>query len=161
MRNPDLDDSNNEDEEEDVEMSEIANLARVYANLILDGAVSLAVLKVLDLASAKERTIMFVELMLAIILIETKDKPAVLSKVFERAAAETLQMVPRLQFFIKKNVGTSDLVRKQDQKALKKGSRAALEILKSLKAAGKEIEALKSSLDGEYSVWMALSRAER
>jgi len=51
-------------EGEDVEMSEIANIARLYAHLILEGATTLGVLKVLDLAYVKEKTGMFVELLI-------------------------------------------------------------------------------------------------
>jgi nucleolar MIF4G domain-containing protein 1 len=128
--NPDLDDEEDDDEAEDVEMTEIANLAKLYAHLVLDGAIPLGVLKVLDLVSAKERTIMFVELMMAILLIEAQ--PTALAKVLERTAADTPQLVKRLQFFIKKNVKTSDLVGKKDQKAVRQGCRVALETLRRL-----------------------------
>lgn len=128
--NTDLDDGDEDHAEEDVEMNEIANMARMYANLVLDGAVTLSALKVLDLAVAKERTTMFVELMLAIIIIEAQ--PTSLAKALERAAAEAPQMVKRLQFFIKKNVRSTDLVGKKDQKAVKQGCQVALEALKGL-----------------------------
>lgn len=53
-----------------VKMSEIANLSRLFANLILDGSQSLGVLRVLDLVYIKERTSMFVELLLVLIFTE-------------------------------------------------------------------------------------------
>ncbi|EXJ59819.1 hypothetical protein A1O7_03966 [Cladophialophora yegresii CBS 114405] len=136
--NPDLDDDEEDQEAEDVDMTEIANLARLYAHLVLDGAIPLGVLKVLDLVSAKERTIMFVELMIAIILIEAQ--PTTLVKVLERTAADTPQLVKRLQFFIKKNVKTSDLVGKKDHKAVRQGCRVALETLGRLQMADEETE---------------------
>ncbi|KIW69469.1 hypothetical protein PV04_05345 [Phialophora macrospora] len=136
--NPDLDDEEEDDEAEDVEMTEIANLAKLYAHLVLDGAIPLGALKVLDLLSAKERTIMFVELMIAILLIEAQ--PAALAKVLERTAADTPQLVKRLQFFIKNNVKTSDLVGKKDQKAVRQGCRVALETLRRLQMVSDEIE---------------------
>ncbi|OCT47603.1 Suppressor of glycerol defect protein 1 [Cladophialophora carrionii] len=134
----DLDDEEEDQEAEDVDMTEIANLARLYAHLVLDGAIPLGVLKVLDLLSAKERTIMFVELMVAIILVEAE--PIVLVKVLERTAADTPQLVKRLQFFIKKNVKTSDLLGRKDQKAVKQGCRVALETLSRLQTVEEEIE---------------------
>ncbi|ETI29330.1 hypothetical protein G647_01783 [Cladophialophora carrionii CBS 160.54] len=133
----DLDDGEEDQEAEDVDMTEIANLARLYAHLVLDGAIPLGALKVLDLLSAKERTIMFVELMVAIILVEAQ--PTALVKVLERTAADTPQLVKRLQFFIKKNVKTSDLLGKKDQKAVRQGCRVALETLSRLQTVDEEI----------------------
>lgn len=135
-------DAGDEDEEEDtqeegenVEMSEIANLARLFAQLILDGAETLGVLKVLDLAYIKERTSMFVELLLIMIMTDANEKQSPLEqtvrKVFVRAA-ETPQITKRLQFFIRKNVRKSDLVAKGDREAVKRGCTAALETLKGL-----------------------------
>ena len=128
----DADEDDDGPEGENVEMSEVANLARLYAHLVLDGAISLDVLRVLDLISAEERTIMFVELLMAIIFIESKDKPSALAKVLERPAEGTSQMVKRLRFFIKNNVRTSDLIGKKEQKAVKQGCQVALETLKRL-----------------------------
>ncbi|KIW88826.1 uncharacterized protein Z519_10310 [Cladophialophora bantiana CBS 173.52] len=127
------------EEDDEVEMTEIANLARLYAFLILDGAETLGVLKVLELAYVKERTAMFVELLLIIIMTEAKDKPDALTKAFERAA-ETPQIVKRLQFFIKQNVRNSDLVGKRDRDAVKRGCRIALETLRILEMVNEEID---------------------
>ncbi|KAK5064471.1 hypothetical protein LTR84_000304 [Exophiala bonariae] len=148
------------DDEEDslaindpVKMSEIANLSRLFANLILDGSQSLGILKVLDLAYVKERTSMFVELLLVLIFTEahtnarkhstTTSAPhasllpeTTISRTFERGAVETPQIVKRLQFFIKRNVKDSDLVEKRDREAVKKGCRAALKVLKRAATAG-------------------------
>lgn len=136
-----------------VKMSEIANLSRLFANLILDGSQSLGILKVLDLAYIKERTSMFVELLLVLIFTEAhtnakKQSTATatphaaispdttISRAFEHAAVETPQIVKRLQFFIKRNVKDSDLVEKRDRDAVKKGARVALKVLKRAGAAG-------------------------
>lgn len=130
--NPDLgDDEEVAGEEENVEMSEVANLARMYAHLILDGAETLGVLKVLDLAYIKERTSMFVELLLIVLLTEAKGKKALLEKVFARTA-ETPQVIKRLQFFIKNNVRRSDLVSKGDKDVVKQGCKVALDTLSRL-----------------------------
>lgn len=137
--NADLNDDEEEDHEEDVDISEIANLAKVYAHLILDGAIPLGALKVLDLLSAKERTVMFVELLLIIVFIETKENPNALVKLIERTAADTPQMVKRLHFFIKKNVKNSDLVEKKDKDTVKRGYHIALGALKRLQSVDEDI----------------------
>jgi nucleolar MIF4G domain-containing protein 1 len=132
--NPDMDDEDDghEEDEEMVEMTEIANLAKLYAHLILDGAETIGVLKVLDLAYIKERTNMFVELLLIMIMTEAASVgEKALVKVFERAV-ETPQVVRRLQFFLKKNVRKSDLVAKADREVVKRGCKVALDTLSSL-----------------------------
>jgi nucleolar MIF4G domain-containing protein 1 len=129
----DDDDGDDEDEGEDgrVEMCEIANTAKFYAHLILTGSETLGILKVLDLAIAKVKTLMFVELLLITILVEAKDKQNKLEGVFKKVS-ETPQMLRRLQFFIKKNVRNSDLVSKNDRGAMKTGIRMALETLRDV-----------------------------
>ena len=57
----------------------------------------------------------------------------------QKAAAEAPQMVKRLQFFIKKQVRTSDLIGKKEQKAVKQGCQVALDILKGLQAVDGEV----------------------
>ncbi|KIX07202.1 uncharacterized protein Z518_01855 [Rhinocladiella mackenziei CBS 650.93] len=127
--NPDLEDEYDEQDEQNVvEISEIANLARLFAHLILDGAETVGVLKVLDLAYVKERTMMFVELLFIMVMTEAKDKENSLARVFERVV-ETPQILKRLQFFIKKNVWKSDLVAKADREVVKRGCKVALETL--------------------------------
>ncbi|EXJ84892.1 hypothetical protein A1O3_05567 [Capronia epimyces CBS 606.96] len=128
---PDLDDDDDVAEEESVDMSEIANLAKLYAHLILDGAETLGVLKVLDLAYIKERTSMFVELLLIMIMTEASGKKSVLEKVFRRTA-ETPQVIKRLHFFVKRTVRKSDLVSSADADAVKQGCRVALNTLSRL-----------------------------
>ncbi|KAI1609285.1 hypothetical protein EDD37DRAFT_165249 [Exophiala viscosa] len=130
--NPDMDEEEDNDEDQNIEMSEIANLARLYANLILDGAETLGVLKVLDLAYIKERTTMFVELLLIMTMTEAKSaKENSLQRLFERTA-ETPQIIKRLQYFIKKNVRKSDLVSKGDKATVQRGCKIALDTLAQL-----------------------------
>jgi len=126
-------DEEEEQEQNSVEMTEIANMARLYAQLIVDGAVTIGVLKVVDLVYVKERTAMFVELLLVTILTQArsgKEEEDVL-RVFERAA-ETPQIVKRLQFFLKKHVRNSDLVTRKDKDAIKWGCKVALGALRTM-----------------------------
>ncbi|KIW54073.1 hypothetical protein PV05_06463 [Exophiala xenobiotica] len=129
--NPDEEDDDHE-EEQNVEMSEIANLAKLYAHLILDGATTIGVLKVLDLAYIKERTSMFVELLLVMIITEAKSPhDDSLVRVFDRAV-ETPQVIKRLQYFIKKYVRNSDLVSSRDKDTVKRGCKIAVNTLDRL-----------------------------
>ncbi|KIW43423.1 uncharacterized protein PV06_04530 [Exophiala oligosperma] len=130
--NADIDDDTNDDGDQNVEMNEIANLAKLYAHLILDGGVTIGVLKVLDLAYIKERTSMFVELLLIMIMIEARNsKSDSLPKLFDRAI-ETPQVIKRLQYFVKKNVRHSDLISKSDKDTVKRGCKVALDTLSRL-----------------------------
>ncbi|KAK5040603.1 suppressor of glycerol defect [Exophiala sideris] len=133
---PDMDEAEDNDEDQNIDMSEIANMARLYAHLILDGAETLGVLKVLDLAYIKERTTMFVELLLIMIMTEANSaKQGSLERLFERTA-ETSQIIKRLQYFIKKNVRKSDLVSKADKATVQRGCKIALDTLARLDAMG-------------------------
>jgi len=129
--NADMDEEEDSGEGENVGLDELANLAKLYAHLILDGAETIGVLKVLDLAYIKERTTMFVELLLVMVMTEAKTQQRPVGKVFDRAA-ETPQIVKRLQFFIKKNVRTSDLISKEDRDTVKRGCKVALDTLARL-----------------------------
>ncbi|KAK5193745.1 suppressor of glycerol defect [Exophiala xenobiotica] len=129
--NPDEQDDDPE-EEQNVEMSEIANLAKLYAHLVLDGATTIGVLKVLDLAYIKERTSMFVELLLVMIITEAKSAhEGSLVRVFDRAV-ETPHVIKRLQYFIKKYVRNSDLVSSRDKETVKRGCKIAVNTLERL-----------------------------
>ncbi|KIV96407.1 hypothetical protein PV10_00279 [Exophiala mesophila] len=141
-----FDDEGGEDEEEEeedgadggskVSTGEISAMARLYACLILDGAETLGILKVLDLAYMQKRTSMFVELLLILILKDAKDDHAVRS-VCERAADEAPQVVKRLQFFVRKTVRGSDLVAgKKDAELVKSRSRVMLDTFKMLQREG-------------------------
>ncbi|KIW11563.1 hypothetical protein PV08_10864 [Exophiala spinifera] len=130
--NADIDDDANDDGDQNVEMNEIANLAKLYAHLILDGGVTIGVLKVLDLAYIKERTSLFVELLLIMIMIEASNtKVDSVPRVFDRAI-ETPQVIKRLQYFVKKNVRNSDLISKDDKDTVKRGCKVALDTLSRL-----------------------------
>ncbi|RVX75442.1 hypothetical protein B0A52_00795 [Exophiala mesophila] len=119
-----------------VSTGEISAMARLYACLILDGAETLGILKVLDLAYMQKRTSMFVELLLILILKDAKDDHAVRS-VCERAADEAPQVVKRLQFFVRKTVRGSDLVAgKKDSELVKSRSRVMLDTFKMLQREG-------------------------
>lgn len=140
-----FDDEGEEEKEQDgdgaeggskMSTGEIGAMARLYAFLILDGAETLGILKVLDLAYMQERTSMFVELLLILVLKDAKDDHAVRS-VCERAAEEAPQVVKRLQFFVRKTVRGSDLVGgKKDAELVKSRSRVMLETFKILQRSG-------------------------
>src|SRR5262249_38623187 len=126
------------DHDEDVDMVEIANVARLYAHLILEGSETLGVLKVLDLMDAGNKTGMFVELLLVVIMTTSaEDAKRSVERVFERVA-ETPQLIGRLQLFVKRSVRTSDLVEKRDRDAVRRGCKIALETLANISRAVRE-----------------------
>lgn len=131
------DDDDTEDEAAAVEMAEVANVAKMYAFLIQEAVVSVAALRVLDLAYLKEKAELFVEMLLVQILVLCEGLEARVAKVFERAV-ETPQVVSRLKLFLKKHVKKSDLVTGKDEKEMvRKGCRIALHTLNSLESDSK------------------------
>ena len=118
------DDDDDAEEEQCVEMSELVNLAKMYAGLINDGALDLSVLKTLNLAYLEPQASMFVELLLVTVLLEAKD----LHAVFARTADG-----PGMRLFLKKVVRDTDLVAGQEEmEMVKKGCRDASKALKEV-----------------------------
>jgi len=130
-------DSDDEDDEPNVELREIVSLAKMCAELIVDGALPIGILKVLNLALLKEQTKTFLEVMLIAILTgPAQQKPPsekTLADVFSRAA-ESPQLVKPLQYFIKREIRKSDLVGKQDREKLKRGCAIAVDALSTVSA---------------------------
>lgn len=106
-----------EDEEnvESVEMKEIVNLGKMFAHLIIDGIVTIGVLKVLNLSYLKEQAKLFVEVLLITIITRSHAKSGPdhdetpLANVFLRAG-ESASLIQGLKYFVKKVLRKSDLV---------------------------------------------------
>ena len=125
-------DSESEDTEADVELREIVTLAKMYADLVLDGALSIGFLKVLNLPLLKEQGKNFVEVMLVTMFTGSFGKKPprekTLVEVFNKVA-DVPQLVKPLQYLIKKEVRKSDLVAKKDREVLKRGCGIAIDTL--------------------------------
>jgi nucleolar MIF4G domain-containing protein 1 len=124
-----------EENEPNVELREIVNLAKMYAELILDGVLTIGILKVLNLALLKDQTTNFLEVMFITITTGPahKKKPSEkrLVDVFSKAA-DSPQLVKPLQYFIRKKVRKSDLVVEKDRQILRRGCEIATDTLAML-----------------------------
>jgi nucleolar MIF4G domain-containing protein 1 len=120
------DDEGNEYEDEDngeaMDMRQIVNLAKMYANLIVDGALGLNVLKNLSLSYLQPKTKTFVEVLLITIMLQTqakfkdkRDEAAVISIIMK--AKDTPGLVRGLQYFLKKVVSKTDIAGGKAEKA--------------------------------------------
>ena len=128
-------DSGDEDNETAVELREIVSIAKMYADLLVDGALSIGILKVLNLALLKEQATTFLEVMLITIMAgsaqKTRPSEKTLMDVFSKASGSP-QLVGPLQYFIKKKLRKTDLVTEQDRANLKRGCRIAIDALAML-----------------------------
>jgi nucleolar MIF4G domain-containing protein 1 len=112
----------------------VVNLAKMYGNLVADGALTLGVLKVLDFLYLQQKTRTFLELLLITAILQTQ-KTATrdekkLADVFMRTR-DTPQVVSGLIFFLRKVVSKSDIVSsKREKETLKWGCRVALDSLR-------------------------------
>ena len=116
----------------DVAMNEVANVAKLYAFLLKEGVVSVAALRVLDLAYLKEKAQLLIEMMLCQVLMSCQGKEVEVHRIFARAS-EAPQVVSRLQLFVKRHVRKSDLVGREEREMVRKGCKAALKTLEELK----------------------------
>jgi nucleolar MIF4G domain-containing protein 1 len=137
-----MDESDEEDDETEVavELNEVVNLAKMYAALVTDGALSLTVLKTLNLAYLKEQARIFVELLLVAVILQSQDAVGngrdekVLRTTFSKVA-NAPQIINALQIFIKKVVARSDLTASpKERTTLLWGSKIAADTLKTLRS---------------------------
>ena len=137
----DMDESDEEDDETQVvELNEVVNLAKMYAGLVTDGALSLTMLKTLNLAYLKEQARTFVELLLVVVILQSQEAVSnghdenILRTTFGKVV-DAPQIIDALQIFIKKVVARSDLVASQKERAtLIWGSKIAVDTLKTLRS---------------------------
>ncbi|KAI5290750.1 suppressor of glycerol defect [Ascosphaera aggregata] len=135
-----------------VNIKAIVNLAKMFADLILNGHLTLGILKVLNFAYLQEKTKMFVEVLLVTVILETyKHKKSIafagktaasqtgknlegkaLIDVFAKVR-ETPQIATGLIYFLRQVVSKTDVVTsKKEMTAVKTGSKVALDTLKTL-----------------------------
>jgi nucleolar MIF4G domain-containing protein 1 len=128
----DDEDSGDDDNEPVVELREIVSLAKMFADLIVDGALTIGILKVLNLALLKEQATTFLEVMLIAVMTGSiqKSPPSekALVDIFSRVG-DSVQLIKPLQYFIKKKLRKSDLVAKGDREILKRGCSIATDTL--------------------------------
>ncbi|KAF5857926.1 suppressor of glycerol defect [Aspergillus alliaceus] len=144
----DLDDEeeafDDEDEQNQLPMKAIVNLAKMYGSLIADNTLTLGILKTLNFAYLQPKSKTFVELLLISVIQqsqkkkqgkkqakkseEERDEKALL-EIFIRTR-ETPQIVKGLIYFLRKVVVKSDIVSGKEQKVVKWGCNVAVDALK-------------------------------
>lgn len=116
-------------------LRKVVNLARLYGDLVGQGNLPITILKTLDFAYLKEKTRLFVEVMLLSVLQKMgKDEDGVI-RVFAKAR-DALQMVTGLRFFLESMVLKTDVVTAKEKEVVKKGCKAAIAALDLLVNAG-------------------------
>ncbi|KAI9037274.1 MIF4G domain-containing protein [Aspergillus affinis] len=140
----DDDDFHADDEQSNLPMKSVVNLAKFYGTLIADGTLNLGVLKTLNFAYLQSKTSTFVELLLITTIQQSqkskrgkkekkkdedvRDEQA-LMEIFVRTR-DTPQVVKGLMYFIRKVVSKSDIVSEKEQKVVRWGCKVAVDALK-------------------------------
>ncbi|KAH8423373.1 MIF4G domain-containing protein [Aspergillus melleus] len=143
------DDFHADDEQSNMPMKSVVNLAKFYGTLIADGTLNLGILKTLNFAYLQSKTSTFVELLLITTIQQSqkskrskKDKKKkkagedeeardeqALMEIFMRTR-DTPQVVKGLMYFIRKVVSKSDIVSEKEQKVVRWGCKVAVDALK-------------------------------
>jgi nucleolar MIF4G domain-containing protein 1 len=131
--------NDDDDDMQGPELGEIVSLAKMCAGLIAGGALSLALLKTLNLAFLKDQAHTFVELLFVRLILQSQETVSkshdekALQAIFARAA-DAPQIISGLHIFIKQAVTQSDLASSPKERAtLKWGSRVAIDTLQKLR----------------------------
>ena len=117
----------------DVEMSEIFNIAKLYAQLIHSSTISLIVLRPLDLLTLGEKGSILVELLFVNLFALCRGKEDEVRRIFSRLS-DAKSVIGQVRVFLKKVVKSSDLAGKKHggNNLLRRGVRVAVRELESL-----------------------------
>ncbi|GES63413.1 nuclear protein [Aspergillus terreus] len=144
----DEDDTGFDDEDENqLPMKAVVNLAKMYASMIADGTLNFGVLKILNFAYLQPKTKTFTEILLITVIQlsqkqkgrkgknknpeeESRDEKA-LMEIFMRTQ-ETPQVAKGLIFFLRKVVAKTDVVSSKELKLVRWGCRVAVDALKAV-----------------------------
>ena len=128
------DDVEDEDEDNSVDLRRVVNIAKMIGSLVGHGALSLTILKCLDLHYLQPKTQAFVEVLLITVFLQcaeqgNEDPQAAARNIFA-AVAESTDLARGLQWFIRSVVRKSDLIGgKLNAKTVKKGCKIAEAVL--------------------------------
>ncbi|ORY67068.1 uncharacterized protein BCR38DRAFT_150636 [Pseudomassariella vexata] len=127
-------DYNDGDDEEDYESRWLYNVARFYGSLVANRNLGLDILKYRNLAALREKSQLFVEVLLITVLKESKSET--LQKIFGSLETDLARSV---QYFLKKYIRKTDLLEKEEKRLVKKKCQEAAGVLEaSLSAAATE-----------------------
>ena len=146
-------DMDDEDENNQIPLKSIVNLAKLYGSLIADNTLTLSVLKILNFAYLQPKAKTFVELLIISVIQQSQQKKTKKSKknkksedqgddaghdekalveIFMRTQ-ETPQIVKGLIYFIRKVVAKTDIVpSEREMKLVKWGCKVAIDALKAV-----------------------------
>ncbi|KAL5354128.1 suppressor of glycerol defect [Pseudogymnoascus australis] len=134
------DDVPDEDDEDALSTRHIVNLAKMFGALIVDGGLTIAVLKNLNLTYLQPKTQTFVEVLFISMFLQPQKQPA---KGDDKTAIATLigrvqdtpSMMTGLQYFIQKVVKKTDIAGGKDEKLrVKQACKVAIDTLRALAA---------------------------
>lgn len=134
-----------DDPENGVSMKSVVNLAKMYSYLIVDGSLTLSILKNLNFAYLQPKTKTFLEVLIITIMqqsqkskkkskkskVEEPRNEEALMQIFLRVK-ETPQIAKGLIYFVRKVVAKSDIVSDDDQKLVRWGCNVAADALKAV-----------------------------
>jgi nucleolar MIF4G domain-containing protein 1 len=111
-----------EDEEEVLEMRQIVNLAKMFGTLLVEGGLSLGVLKNLHLSYLQSKTKMFMEVLFITVLLQSqrqseskRDEQAVVN-IFSKVKG-TPKLAIGLRYFLRKIVSKTDIAGGKEERA--------------------------------------------
>ncbi|KAF2402411.1 hypothetical protein EJ06DRAFT_528521 [Trichodelitschia bisporula] len=124
-----------DEDDEGLDLRKVVNLARLYGELVADGALSITVTKTLNFAYLQPKTKTFLEVMLVTALQKSqrksktkRDEQAVVD-IFSKAR-EAPQVITGLQFFLQKVVKKADIAgTEEEKKTVRWACRVATDIL--------------------------------
>ncbi|OBT93311.1 suppressor of glycerol defect [Pseudogymnoascus verrucosus] len=134
------DDVPDEDDEDALSTRQIVNLAKMFGALIVDGGLTISILKNLNLTYLQPKTQTFVEVLFISMFLHPQKQPA---KVGDKTAIATLigrvqdtpSMMTGLQYFIQKVVKKTDIAGGKDEKLrVKQACKVAIDTLRALAA---------------------------
>ncbi|EHL00689.1 putative Suppressor of glycerol defect protein 1 [Glarea lozoyensis 74030] len=127
------------DEDEEIDMRHIVNLAKMFGNLIAENCLNLTALKNLNLAYLQPKTKTFIEVLLVTVLLQSQksakgnDEQAVISLISK--VKDTPSLITGLQYFLRKVVGKTDIAGGKEQKlTVKWACKVAREALEAMAA---------------------------
>lgn len=134
----DDDDVPEEGNEDSLDMRHLVNLAKMFGTLIVEGGLTLGVLKKLSLTYLQPKTKIFLEIMIITIFLQSQKQSKsardeeVMVSIFTKVK-DSPQLIRGLQYFLKKVVGKTDIAGGKEEKASVKWA---------CKVAGDTLEAL-------------------
>ncbi|EME42783.1 hypothetical protein DOTSEDRAFT_155796 [Dothistroma septosporum NZE10] len=146
-------DDDEPEENEEMDVRKVYNLAKLYATLVAEGLLRITILKALDFGALASKTRVFVETMLVTIMILLRKKAHkgglehAVKQTFEQAHA-IQEMLPGLKYYLTTIVPESEAIgNKKEAKVVVSGCEYAVEILNETRKGKAAVEDDVSDVD--------------